>query len=472
MGGDEFRIRDELELLRAKQKLLDLEEKERRYRENNKIEFFQPLPHQQKVLDYFRQGKKIVLLQGANRIGKTTLVACFAGACCLGYEPWSKQKSIFDGRPVRGRIIGVDWEHHVKEVIVEKLKEWLPKGSYTTKKNNIGADYLWQFKNGSTIEIMTHIQDTKSHEGWRGHFVIFDEPPPKDKYIANLRGLVDTGGVCLMAFTAVYESWVLDDIVLKPSPDIGCITDIPMWNNPHLNKKDIDSFASAIDEDERVARVQGGWLQLQGKIFKEFDPETHIIKPFDIPSDYPVVAMIDLHLSEKQAIGFYAVDRNNINFVIDEYFENASPEEVAEEIKKRKYQNYWRIEKAYIDPLSKGDKNYFKNRGVVRDSFSIISDSLREAGILLEVASKDKMSGIRNIKRWFKGPNSVPILYIFDNCQRHIWEIQRWSYNKDGSPKDQDDHFCENLYRFSLTGTKYVPAEVWTAKLNYVRPRI
>lgn len=466
------RLQAEKKLLELKKRLLELKEVERRYKSERKMEFFRPFPHQERVFELFRGGKRTVLLQGANRIGKTTTVAVFTGSCCLGYEPWSGRKSVFGGKPIKARVIGVDWEHHIKEVLVPAFKEWLPRGEYETRKNNVGVDYLWVFKNGSVMEFLTHIQDTKQHEGWSGDLVVFDEPPPKDKFIANYRGLIDTGGLCFMAFTAVYESWVLDDIVRSQDPTVGCITGVPITANPTLDETAIKAFQVGLTPEEKVARIEGGWLQLQGLIFKEFDIERHCIEPFEIPIDYPVVAMIDLHLSEKQAVLFVAVDKNNINFVIDEIFENASPEEIADMIKRRKEERHWRIERAYIDPLSKGDKNYFRNRANVRDSFAIIEESLRQKGILLEVSSKDKASGIRNVRNWFKGPNGIPILYIFNTCKRTIWEIQRWGYDENGQPRDKDDHMCENLYRFSLTNTRYISPTIWTENLPSVRPQI
>ena len=164
-----------------------------RYKTENKIEFFEPFEHQERALGHIFNGKKTVLLQGGNRIGKTVLGACVVGMACLGYKPWDKGDSIFGKGPVRVRVICVDWEHHAAEVVVPALKEWLPVGSYETKKNNTGVDAFWKFRNGSTIELMTHVQDTKQHEGWKGNLVWADEPLPRDKYIANKRGLVDCG---------------------------------------------------------------------------------------------------------------------------------------------------------------------------------------------------------------------------------------------------------------------------------------
>jgi len=86
-------------------------------------------------------------------------------------------------------------------------------------------------------------------------------------------------------------------------------------------------------------------------------------------------------------------------------------------------------------------------------------ERLWREGIELHVATKDKSSGILNIERMLNGVNGLPTLFFFSslnkiNKEGHIWEIQRWTY-KDGKPKDENDHFMENLYRMSLTGIKY-----------------
>jgi len=427
------------------------------FREKHGSKFFKPFDYQQKVVDLLHQGKKIVVFQGANRIGKTLLGACLVDSFARGIQEWDGKTSIFGGKPTRGRILVSNWETHAVQVIIPKLKEVIPYGTYQTKKNNLGVEYLWYFpKNGSIIEIVTHSQETKVIEGWTGHWVWADEPFPRDKYVALRRGLVTTGGVFLITMTALDEPWILDEIVLSNRPEIGCVTGIPMSANKTITEHDIESFKRDLTEDEIKVRVEGGWLQLTGLILKEFDPSVHIIEPFEVPPDWPVTAMIDCHLAIEQAIGFYAVDPNGIHYVIDEIWEHLSPKEIADAIIRKKAENHWNLREAFIDPLSKGDTAYLRTKiGLVEDTFTQISKALREFGIKLEVASKDKDSGIRNLKSWLRGPNKMPTLYFFRTCERHLWEIRRWKYDKDGKPMKENDHFMENLYRYTLTGVKY-----------------
>jgi len=453
--------------LALEKKIRDLEDAIRTHSESRKIESWIPWPHQQRALDLIAAGKKVILVQGANRIGKTVFGSCFVGSLCLGIEPWSGNPTIFGKIPIRARIIAVDWEHHAKEVIVPSLKEWLPAGTYDTRKNNVGVETYWDFpETKSTIELMTHSQETRIHEGWKGHVVWSDEPVPKDKYTANKRGLIDYGGIFIMTMTALYEPWILDEIVLSPNPSVGTVLEVPMRANPLLQQEDIDNFSKGLTEEERSVRVDGGWLQLAGLVLKQFDKDRNVVKDFKVPTDWPVIAMIDIHLSKPQAVSFYGWDPYDRIFAVEEIWEHLTPEQIGDEIVKRKY-DYPRLKDAYIDPLAKGDNIFVQNRVNIEDMFSIIERKLAPHGIRLHVGSKDKASGIININTKLEGLNKMPALFFLERCKRHIHEAMRWIYDKDGLPQKENDHMMENLYRATLVGVRYTKPGLFSEKLPY-----
>lgn len=393
----------------------------------------------------------------------TVMGAVIVGSACLGIQPWDKRllPVPIDKPPIKVRVLCKDWEDHARGVIVPELKRWLPVGEYTTSKNNVGVEASWKFKNKSEIELITNKQETQQHEGWSGHIVWADEPMDHDKYIANSRGLVDVNGIFLLTMTAVTESWILDEIVLNTDNTFAAVTEIPIFSNPYLDKDAISSFEAKLPENERIARIHGGWLNLVGLVWKGFKKDVHVIDPFEIPTDWPVVPMIDHHPSHPNAIGYYAVDQFDRIYVIDETYGHMSAEQEGDDIIRKMTRNAWRIKDAFIDPLSKGDMTYIKNLGIEgRDTFSKLKERLWHHGIELHVASKDKGSGIRNVEDMLEGPNKTPTLFFFRSLDKidregHIWEIQRWTYDENNKPKDKDDHFCENLYRMTLTGTKY-----------------
>ncbi|MCP5005493.1 MAG: hypothetical protein GY941_16380, partial [Planctomycetes bacterium] len=160
---------------------------------------------------------------------------------------------------------------------------------------------------------------------------------------------------------------------------------------------------------------------------------------------------------------FFAVSERDIHYCIHEIWENLSAEEIADEIVRLKTVNSWNLSYGEIDPLSKGDDKYMKNRDAeAKDSFTIIEERLLREGIALGVANKDKKSGISNLKSWMKGPNKIPIIYFLDTLRSAkdgaygiIHELKRLCYD-DGDVEKKNDHFVECCYRHTISGVKYV----------------
>lgn len=419
--------------------------------------------------------------------------------------------------PVNLILTGEDWKLHIGRVLIPEIKKWAPLGWYNTKKNEQGSEYYWEWMNGSTLTIMSYSQDDDLFESFRAQGVIMDEPPPKSKYSAMSRGLLLDCGKTLMNLTPLKEAWILDEIVLSGRRDIGIVDGLLITANPDLYKSDLrllrdmgldkqqrqeffdlllyedkekgkpvsDKGHAAerylektvsvehieklsglkilklikdIDPSDVPPRVFGQFKSLVGRVLKEFDTNIHVVKPFDVPTDWPVTVMIDFHLSTPQAITYFAVNKQDIHYVVGEVWKNLSAEEIADDIIRKKKSSAWNIKRVFIDPLSKGDTAYMRNQlGTnIRDTYTIIDEKLSHHGITLAVASKDKESGIKNIQTMLKGVNGLPTFYVFDNCERWLYEVQRWVFDEDGKPaKDGFDHSMENTYRYTLTGTTY-----------------
>ena len=373
--------------------------------------------------------------------------------------------------------------------------------------------------NPSMVTIMSYSQDDALFESFRAQGAIFDEPPPRTKYKALSRGLLLDNGKTLLSLTPIKEAWILDDIVLSGRRDIGivqdlCITDNPdlvnadnvtlkpylkaveiekyyellLYENREKNKPVIDrghaaeeyletiippkkqqainqlrilKFIKDIDPDDVPPRVFGMFKSLVGRVLKKFDKNIHMVKSFRVPTDWPVTVMIDFHLSTPQAISYWAVNPQNVNYCLAETWENLSAEGIADDII-RKWKAGLYIEKVFIDPLSKGDTAYMRNQlgTSIRDTYSILEEKLSKYNMTLQVASKDKESGIKNIETGLSGPNGLPTYFLFDDCTRHLFEVQRWVFDENGKPAKENDHFMENWYRYTLTGAKYEDFQV------------
>ena len=335
----------------------------------------------------------------------------------------------------------------------------------------MGVDHEWTFKEtGSKFTILTYKEDTKSHEGWTGDFVIFDEPPPRDKWTANRRGLVANDGTAFIAMTALDEPWLLDEIVLKPDSSVGIVGGIPITANPTLSNEAIRVFEKDLPESERIARIQGGWMQLTGRVWKNFEVNKHTVEPFKVPPDWPVSFQVDFHLNLPHAVSFCAVDPYDRFFIVAEIWENMGAQELAEEIIRRKNDNSWRLTYGEVDALSKGDVAFIRNRiGGGEDSFTIMQRTLNKHGIRLGVGSKDEKSYVKAVETRFKGPNGMPLLYVFNTLTETIRQIQRWTYDDNEKPRG-DGHFPECIGRFTQAGLHYISPVLYSQE--FVMPRL
>jgi hypothetical protein len=428
--------------------------------------------------------------------------------------------------PVKIRITGEDWTHSIGQTIVPELKKWAPEGQYSTRKNSQGIEFLWDWNNGAaSLELMTHDQDMKLFESWIGDGWWADEPPPHPIWSAMSRGLFMRNGKVLMPTTPLREAWILDELVLAGRPDVAVIDGLNLWDNPLLYDHDmkvltdagvpesaateffdisiekgsaaakrhltdeiskieqgvieteatvgeiykvlqIERFAADIPDEERRTRLFGEFKSLIGRVLKEYSPDIHDITPFKVPTDWPVTVLLDFHLNKPHAVSFFAVDKKGIHYIIDELWINAKIEDVGDEIIRRKETKGWRIQTASIDPLSKGDTSYLKNRfGDVKDSYTILKNKLAPYGILLEVGSKDKKSGIDNIRTMLRGVNGLPSLYNFNTNEQHRHQLLRWVY-EDDKPKKENDDFGENMYRYTLMNIIYTDMQLTTGPLR------
>jgi len=367
------------------------------------------------------------------------------------------------------------------------------------------------------MELLTYTQEWDTSEAWLGDGWIADEPPPKKMFGSMSRGLFLRGGKVLLSMCPLTEAWILDDLVLSGRRDVGVIDDLTILDNEELYRGEIDllrnmglneqqfsqyfdlllykdkekgqfvedkgkkarvfiesivpaemvdktselklmRFVQDTEPDEAPSRFGGKFRSLVGRVLKQFDKSKHWITPFEIPTDWPMIVMIDFHLRKPHAISYHCVNRQGVKFINKERWEHLSPEETADVIIRDKTAHAWNIQDVYIDPLSKGDTSYMRNRmgDDLQDSFSIIADRLEDHGIELHVASKDKDSGIRNIWDDLQGPNGMPTYFVFDTCERHLYEIQRWVYDEDGKPAKEHDDMMENWYRATLVDLDYL----------------
>uniref|UniRef100_A0A6M3ISK7 Putative terminase n=1 Tax=viral metagenome TaxID=1070528 RepID=A0A6M3ISK7_9ZZZZ len=403
----------------------------------------------------------------------------------LGRRPYL-QKSDCDYKtqfktPIKIRIVGEDFGKHIGGVIVPLLYEWIPRSEFTfkegnPKKNQQGIPVFWTFNNGSTIELLSYEQDTDFFEGWDGQIVHFDEPPPRDIYIACKRGLIVKSGICMFSMTPLKEPWIYDQIVLRSETDesvffiISEIRDNLIHEREWYGKKvpcgalteeSIIRFEADLTDDEKEARIRGRFMHLSGLVYKEFNPQTHRIPWFMPRGEWTWYEAIDPHPRKEKAVTIMAIAEDDTKYIVDEIWSKGLVKDIVQAIlQKRK--DYGYIPKfTLIDPLA-----------VAPDQISnttVLNEYINESGnkIYPLVGSKDRNRGIDLLKKELSVKYADKAgIYIMENCRETLYEFGHyiWKDREDidnvkgkDEPEKTNDHMLENIHRILIAGAKYIP---------------
>ena len=428
---------------------------------------------------------------------------------CIGYRPYLSPKDPdyktgFEP-PVKIRIYGEDFTQHIGGVIVPALKEWIPHTEFTykdgnPKKNPQGVPTFWRFKNGSTIELLTYEQSSEKSEGWDGHVVHFDEPPPRPTYIAAKRGLIVNGGICLFSLTPLKEPWLYDELWLRGEKEdieeksVFCIdakieTNLRYrrkWWRPDgddgmawcgkLKQRDIDDFEKDLTPDEKLARLEGKFMHLSGLVYKEFNPNIHIQPWFQVPNTWTFYEAIDPATRKPWAVTFMAVSPDGTKYIVDEVFVKGVVSDIAEAILiKRKQLGYQKPALAtIIDPLAVAEDPISK---------TTVLNEFMKYGIFCQVGSKDRNRGIQLLKQELiiRDTDSKAGIYVFDTCRRTITEFGHYIWDEHSTrqartssdikeiPKKVYDDMLENIHRLMIAGFGYIEPRPQQKQTNQIQ---
>ncbi len=308
------------------------------YEEIDKLGKTLYVPHAKQRL--FHQATNTVrTVLGGNRSGKSEMgineVKMHATGVYPSWYPESKRWM----HPTRGRIMVNDYKKAGGEVIVPKLEQWFEPQLIIKKEHSMGnlvKVHIRHVTGGvSTFDIMTYEQDTKQCEGWNGHYVWFDEPPPRDKYIACLRGLVDFEGRAWITATPISEPWLFDEIMSNPKQDHWHIA-VSTFDNPYLTEAGRKILLGSITPEEEEARIYGKFLHLSGRIYSEFDTSLHLVD--NLPNghhSWPVYFVLDPADRRPHHAIWAKIDPMGTIYVFDELVFKGTIDVTCEEIKKR-----------------------------------------------------------------------------------------------------------------------------------------
>lgn len=311
------------------------------------------------------------------------------------------------------------------------------------------------------------------------------EEVPEDMFIMlqgrlrQMRG--PRKGICL--FNPAGHDWIWKRNVHYPQLyDDHSLIHAKTSDNPNLPEDYIESLMK-MPEAWRKRFLEGSWDTFEGQIWPEFDPDTHVIRPFPIPDHWEVIEGIDHGLRNPTAVLWAAFDEYGNCFIVDEHHEPHQLVGHHARMILEKRAVYGEPEWTVIDASS-------SRRDPVTGT-SVI-DEYEEFGILTMPSDRHIPARINRVAQWLyldkahphyatheiNTDRGNPRLYIFANCVNLIEHIAQYKWrpaspsaieDNPEQPLKKDDHDVDALGYILMT--RPAPAEAPINEANIDDPR-
>lgn len=349
----------------------------------------------------------------------------------------------------------------------------------------VSVDSFWNGPNGeinkvtgySQCQFLSYDQDLTAFAGSSMHLIGHDELPPADIYRENRMRTLDVKGQIITSFTPPDEAgqsradvaWFFDEVYERGLPGPGKHPNMDtfiLWteHNRILSVADVDAMMSTLTEEQRETRQHGKFIHLSGIVFSLFTEReswwcfrcqkkilpvggtcvtctgdnvgtfSHVIEPFQIPQNWPIIFVIDPHPRKKDAMGWFAITPSDDIIQIHEMELDGTAIDVAREIRKWEEAKGVSPVKRLMDPNIATETNDKLQRGwTMRRAYD-------DAGIRCDLATDDLNTGIECVNELLKPDPRTrkPRFSVFATCARTIKSLQRFSWDEWTRQGDRD----------------------------------
>ena len=411
-----------------------------------------------KQLEFHKNLKRNRWVFGGNRSGKTECGAVECIWMARGIHPYRTNK-----KDVFGWVVSLSTKVQ-KEVAQDKILKYLDKAYIeeiimnSGKKNSpeygvIDTIVIKNIFGGlSRISFKSCEEGREKFQGTSLDFVWFDEEPPEDIYNECKMRVLDKCGDIFGTMTPLKgQTYIYDQIYLNSQNDPEVYCQFMEWaDNPYLSQEELKRLTASMSEEELTARRYGKFLcNNKSAVYKEFNPEIHIIEPFNISPDFYDQISIDPGLNNPLSAHFYACDYDGNIYVIAEHFEaEKNVEYHANKIIQIAKSLGWKSRKdgryeALIDSAA-NQKTLASNKSVTELFF--------EHGIAVNPnVNKDLFAGISRVKTYLKNAEGKSKLFIFSSCTNLIREIKSYYWGEGDKPVKTDDHALDELRYYIMS---------------------
>jgi len=350
--------------------------------------------------------------------------------------------------------------------MIDKSRELYPLAFPGAKFREV--EKLWNFPSGAKVEFgfLERDADVYRYQGQAYSWIGFDEIThlPTEfswNYLASRLRTTDSDIQTYLRCTAnpggVGSSWVKkryidphehnksfkgkDGLTRKFIP-------AKLADNPYLAEDGIyEQMLNSLPPTQRRQLLEGNWDVSEGAAFTEFDPNIHIITPFEIPIGWERTKGIDYGYASESCCLWGTLDINDGTLIIyrELYRKGLTGQDLGTII----------TEKELEDPFSVPgvlDTAAWSKTGTTGPT---VGESLVRAGHKLRRADKNRIQGKIQIHEYLKVRESGrPKLQIFNSCPNLIRELQSIPLSKT-NPEDVDTHASDHAYdalRYMIMG--------------------
>jgi|TARA_R110000803_G_scaffold33236_3_gene72863 hypothetical protein len=341
--------------------------------------------------------------------------------------------------------------------LIDKSRELYPQAFPGAKFKEV--EKIWNFPSGAKVEFgfLERDADVYRYQGQAYSWIGFDEIThlPTEfswNYLASRLRTTDPEIKTYLRCTAnpggVGSHWVKNRYILPENfnttftgKDGLSRKFIPanLHDNPYLSTDGIyEQMLKSLPPIQRRQLLEGNWDVAEGAAFVEFDPETHIIPPFEIPMVWERVKGIDYGYASESCCLWGTIDMNDNTLIIyrELYRKGLTGEELGSII----------TDMEIVDPFSVAgvlDTAAWANTGTTGPT---VGEALLRAGHKLRRADKNRIQGKIQIHEYLKiRDNGRPKLQIFNTCPNLIRELQGIPLSK-VNPEDVDTHASDHAY--------------------------
>lgn len=471
---------------------------EKRQKENNWVQYWQPTPQQTEAIKQFTEQIKIFGVLGGNRSGKTELGAFIVIAWCLGKEYFkdSPVEAMVNALPIpKGPVncwvVGLDYGTLRDVIFAEKLINGrgspglLPKDPQVVTKF-VKGDFQIFFENGSIITGKSADAGREKFQSASVDLIWIDEEPEAEIFDECYQRTVDCAGKILLTLTPLTDitsgvrfPWVYDlhEKAAHENKDVKFVNLSTIYN-PHIpdteKQKLLIKWAG---HPEERARLYGEFVRRSGLVYPMYNPKVHLIDRFNIPKHFMRVVSIDPAATGMTAAIWAAIDEEGNQYLYREYYEkDRIVSEHAKSIRMHCAGDV--IDIWLIDPKWGTQRNAENHK----QNYSLY----KEAGLPVRLAHVGEDFGLNVSLEYMLStvtPNARhPKVYIFKDLFHFQHEVSAytWAYFAKGDskglskekPTKRNDHLL-NAWQYLCAGrfrgkgkSPLTPEELRQSKIN------